>query len=231
ACDRRQARIRGRQRQDDRRRFRGGFARPARVARRLFHPQPVAHVAFDGHVFLFGGSGDGRATGQGSFAVALQPLVGVAGGVVGPGAVDLGQRLALARFAADRGQGGVDWDGEQHDRVRFGGGFARPARVARRLFHPQLVARVAFDGHVFLFRGSRDGRAAGQGSFAVALQPLVGEAGGGVGAGAVGLGQRFARARFAGDRGQAGVRGRQRQDDRGRFGGGGFARAEGIASF
>src|SRR5205807_446851 len=134
-------------------------------------------------------------------------------GAVGPGAVDLGQRLALLGGARDRGRGGVGRRQRQHDCSRFRGGhFARSAGVARGLFHPELVARVAFDGHVFLFGGTRYGRAAGEGSFAVALPTRRSSDLGAVGPGAVDLGQRLAPASFTGDRGRGGVGRRQRLD-------------------
>src|SRR4029077_10881901 len=135
-------------RDDDRGGFRRGdfFARAARVARSLLDSQLVAPVGFGGDVFLFAGPEDARAAGQRSFAVALQPLVGEAGGVVGPFPVVLDQRLALLSFAFDRGRSFAAGHGRDDDRGGFRRGdfFARAARVARSLLDSQLVAHVGF---------------------------------------------------------------------------------------
>ena len=62
---------------------------------------------------LGGGAGDWCAAI--ARAVTLQPLVGVARGVVGPCAVTLRERLALLRGARDRGRPGVYRDRRDHD--------------------------------------------------------------------------------------------------------------------
>src|SRR4029077_12292657 len=157
--------------QHDRSRFGGGgfFAWSAGVAGGLLDPQLVAHVACQRFVALFGGARDVAAAF--TQVVALQPLVGVAGGVVRPGAVFLSQRFFLLGGAGDFRRRRGERDGWQHDRGRFRGGgfFAWSAGVARGLLHPQLVPHVSGDRFVALFGGARDVGA----PFAqvVALQP------------------------------------------------------------
>src|SRR5207245_1229915 len=128
-------------------------------------------------------------------------------GTVRPGAVVLGQRLALLGSAGDRRRravGGRGW----HDDRRGGGGrrSARAVGVAGRLLHPDRVADICRRDFVGLFGGAVDRRAVVAG--AVALVPLVGVARGFVRPAPVLLGERLALLGGAGDRGRAGRDGR-----------------------
>src|SRR5439155_884283 len=115
-----------------------------------------------------------------------------------------------------------------------GGGFggrraARATRVAGCFLHPERVSHVGGRHFVGLVARAGDGRAAA--AFAVAPQPLVGEAGGCLRPGSPVLGQRLALLRGAGDRGRGFV-GRLRsfgEHDGRRFGARGSARTAGVA--
>src|SRR5438874_2087886 len=138
------------------------------------------------------------------------------------------QRLALLRGAADRRRGDVGG----RERGDHGGGFggrraARAKRVAGFFLHPDRVSHVAGRHFIGLFARAGDGRAAA--AFAVAPQPLVGEAGGCLRPGSPVLGQRLALLRGAGDLPTRRASGRERGDHGGGFGGRRPARATRVA--
>ena len=133
-------------------------ASAAGVAGGLPHGERVADVFGDRYVGLAGGGGDGGAAF--ALAVAAQPLVGVGGGAVRPGAVLLAQRLTLLGAARDRsgapvltGAGGTT-TAVANDCCRA----ARAAGVARGLLHADRVADVFGDRFVGLAGGAGDRR-------------------------------------------------------------------------
>ena len=151
-------------------------------------------------------------------AVALLPLVGVAGRAVGPGTVALGQRLALPSGPGDarkrerhrrrrRTRSGHEGRGRRSGRTPQPGRVASPSRPPGS----SRQRRAALRAWVWPVAPATGAVV----SFAVALLPLVAVAGGGVRPRTVALGQHLALACGARDR-------RRRQGGRhGRRGGGG----------